>query len=629
MPVVSLRDIYFGFGGPSLLNGIDFRVEPGERVCLLGRNGTGKSTLLKLIKGEYQPNDGEITYHNNPKIAMLTQTVPQHIKGKVFDVVASGLGNAGNLLIEYHNTCHDTSDQKRLARLHREIDNADAWQKLNLIETALSRTGLDPEMQFSELSAGLKRRVLMAKSLAQQPDLLILDEPTNHLDIDSINWLEEFLLRSGTALLFVTHDRRFLKHISTRIVEIDHGKLFNWDCDYEDYLKRKGQLISAQQKHQDLFDKKLGEEEAWLRQGVKARRKRNQGRLKALNDMRDQRRQRQKQGDGLKIEINAAQRSGNIVFKTADVDFAYDSDAGKPIINNFTTTILRHDRVGIIGANGQGKTTLLRLLIGELSPSNGKIVHGTNVQYAYFDQLHSQLDPDKTLLENIGKGYDTVTVNGRPKHVFAYLSDFLFDTSQIKQPVSTLSGGERNRLQMAMVFTLPSNVLVLDEPTNDLDIETLELLEDMLIEYPGTVLLVSHDRSFLNNIVTSTLVLEEGGGNVGEYVGGYDDWVRQKNFNASSPSLKPIEKKPAKKPKPVKDKPLKLTFKQKKELEELPAIIDALEKQIETLHEKMATPEFYKQDPGQIAKTNTELESLDKKLATAYERWETLAEIEA
>ncbi|KKL61522.1 hypothetical protein LCGC14_2194450, partial [marine sediment metagenome] len=388
---------------------------------------------------------------------------------------------------------------------------------------------------------------------------------------------------------------------------------------YDDYLKRKEQLISAEQKHQELFDKKLAEEESWVRQGIKARRKRNQGRLKALQDMRLTRSQRQKQSADVKIEINAAQRSGNIVFKAKDVNFAYDTADAKPVISNFTTTILRGDRVGIIGGNGQGKTTLLRLLIGELSANQGNIVHGTNVRYAYFDQLHSQLDPDRTLLENIGQGSDTVTVNGRPKHVFAYLADFLFDKSQIKQTVSTLSGGERNRLQIAKVFTQPSNVLVLDEPTNDLDIETLELLEDMLIEYHGTVLLVSHDRSFLNNIVTSTLVLEAEG-RVGEYVGGYDDWLRQRKDANGEPE------KPAKKPRPVKDKPLKLTYKQKRELEGLPEVIEQLE--IASLHEEMAKPSFYKQDAEQITQTSTKLRSLDQKLAQAYSRWEELAAIE-
>lgn len=623
MPLISLRDVHFGFGGPPLLKGIDFYIEPAERVCLLGRNGTGKSTLLKLINGDLKSNSGEITYHNNLKVAMLSQTVPQDINGKVFDVVASGLGEAGNLLVEYHNICHESSDQQQLTQLHHDIDKADAWEKLNLIETALSRTDVDPEMQFCELSAGLKRRVLMARTLATEPDLLILDEPTNHLDIDSIRWLEEFLLRSDVALLFVTHDRRFLKQISTRIVEIGHGKLFNWDCDYQDYLKRKEQLVNAEQKHQEHFDKKLAEEESWLRQGVKARRRRNQGRLKALREMRHKRGQRQKQNETLKIEINAAQRSGNIVFKAKNVAFAYDTLPQKPVISNFTTMILRGDRVGIIGSNGQGKTTLLRLLLGELSAQQGQIIHGTNVQYAYFDQLHGQLDPNKTLMENIGQGYDTVTVNGRSKHVFAYLSDFLFDSNQIKQPVSSLSGGERNRLQIAKVFTQPSNVLVLDEPTNDLDIETLELLEDMLTEYPGTVLLVSHDRSFLNNIVTSTLVLERDG-KVVEYVGGYDDWIRQRgNTNTEQK-----EKKIAKKPKPVKDKPLRLTFKQKREFEELPDIIEKLEKQIESLHEEMAKPSFYKQDPAHITQTNDELQSLDQKLAQTYARWEELAAIE-
>ena len=631
MSLIAMRDIKFGFGGPVLLEGINFQIRQGERVSLLGRNGCGKSTLLRLVQGQLEPDSGEITCQPNLRVAMLSQSVRQDISGKVFDVVVQGLGNAGKLLVEYHNISHNTSNahsadsDARLHELHDELEKEDSWKKLNVIETVLSMTGIDPEIQFSDLSAGLKRRVLTAKALAAEPDLLILDEPTNHLDIESIKWLEDFLLRCQKSLLFVTHDRRFLKKVSTRIVEIDRGKLFNWNCDYEDYMKRKEQLILAEQNQWNQFDKRLAREEYWIRQGVKARRTRNEGRVKALQKMREVRSQRRYQDGQVKIEINAARRSGDIVVKANGVDFSYDGSNTKPIISDLTATIIRGDRIGIIGPNGQGKTTLLRLLLGELSATNGQIRHGTNVQCAYFDQLHGQLNLNETLLENIGEGYGTVIVNGRKKHVFAYLADFLFDAEQAKAKVSSLSGGERNRLQIAKVFTQPSNLLVLDEPTNDLDVETLELLEDMLIEYPGTVLLVSHDRAFLNNVVTSTLVLEDGG-KVTEYVGGYDDWLRQRADIDSAKEEKSAAKR--KIAKPQKARPVKLTFKQERELERLPSLIEKLEKQIAFLHEKMSEPSFYKQDGAMIAETKAKLDEFDGELTNAYSRWEELAALE-
>ena len=631
MPLIAMRDVHFGFGGPALLEGMNFLVDQGERVSLLGRNGCGKSTLLRLVQGELEPYSGEITRQPNLRVAMLSQSAAKGISGKVFDVVAQGLGEAGKLLVEYHNISHNTStDQSagsdmRLRELHNQLDKSDTWKKLNVIETVLSMTGIDPEIQFGELSAGLKRRVLTAKTLAAEPDLLILDEPTNHLDIDSIRWLEEFLLRCQKSLLFVTHDRRFLKKLSTRIIEIDRGKLFNWNCDYDNYLKRKGQLLSAEQNQWSMFDKKLAKEEQWIRQGIKARRTRNEGRVKALQKMREIRSQRRYRDEGIRININTARRSGDIVVEANGVDFSYGGSDTKPIITDLTTTIIRGDRVGVIGPNGYGKTTLLRLLLGELAATNGHIRHGTNVRYAYFDQLHGQLNPDKTLLDNIGEGYGTVMVNGRPKHVFAYLADFLFDADQAKQLVSSLSGGERNRLQIAKVFTQPSNVLVLDEPTNDLDVETLELLEDMLIEYPGTVLLVSHDRVFLNNVVTSALVLE-GQGKVTEYIGGYDDWLKQRADIDAAQDEKEFAKK--KKERPPKIKPVKLTFNQQRELEALPALIEKLEEQIASLHEKMAEPSFYKQNGPVIAEAKAKLDSLEDELTKAYRRWEELTAID-
>ena len=630
MPLIAIRDIKFGFGGPLLLRGIDFQINPGERVCLLGRNGSGKSTLLRLLKGELEIDGGEIMRQPQLRIGMLDQSVPQNIKGKVFDIVAEGLGEAWELLAQYHNLTHKNADGRddkanaRLLRLHNELDRSDSWKKINVVETAISQVSVDAEAEFSELSAGLKRRVLLARALAAEPDILILDEPTNHLDIESICWIEDFLLRCGKTLLFVTHDRKFLKKLSTRIIEIDRGRLFNWDCSYEDYLKRKAGFLATERKHRQLFDKKLAEEERWIRQGIQARRTRNEGRVKALKKMRQVRSQRRNLDGLVKIEVNKAERSGELVAKAAGVGFAYDNKESSPIIRNLYTTIIRGDRIGVIGPNGVGKTTLLKLLLGEIAATSGKIRLGTNVQCAYFDQLHGQLDLEKSLVENIGEGYDTVTINGRAKHVVAYLMDFMFTPDKIKSPVFNLSGGERNRLQLAKMFTRPSNVLVLDEPTNDLDIETLELLEEMLIEYPGTVLVVSHDRAFLNNIVTSTFVLE-GQGKVKEYAGGYDDWLVQRKDVEDLRGEKPANKKASRLKKP---KPVKLTYNQEREIEKLTCVIEKLEKQIVSLHKKMAEPVFYKQDGKIIAKTKTKLNGLESELANAYSRWEELAAIE-
>ena len=621
MPAFSMRDVNFSFGGPPLLEGINVQVDAGERVCLLGRNGCGKSTLLSLIQGELEIDSGEMAFQPNIRITTLKQSVPLGMTGRVFSVVADGLGDAGKLLTEYHNISHDDESDERLERLHHQLDALDSWQKLNVIETAISQVGLDADADFVSLSAGLKRRVMLARALAAEPDMLILDEPTNHLDVDAIDWLEDFLLRYGKTLLFVTHDRMFLRKLATRIIEIDRGSLSSWDCGYDDYLKRKQQLLDSQQKQWALFDKKLAEEERWIRKGIQARRVRNEGRVRSLKKMRQVHSDRRYQDGRVKIEVNAAQRSGDLVAAAKGVDFSY-GDSSELVIKGLETTIFRGDRIGIIGPNGSGKTTLLRLLLGELKPDDGNVRLGSNVQCAYFDQLHGQLDPDKSLVENIGEGYDTIDVNGRKKQVVAYLSDFMFTPYKSRALVSSLSGGERNRLQIAKVFTKMSNVLVLDEPTNDLDVETLELLEEMLIEYPGTVLIVSHDRAFLNNVVTSTLVLEEGG-KVKEYAGGYDDWQR-----LQKPKSPVVKAKPESKPKPVRQKTAKLSYKQKQEFEKLPDRIEELESQIAQLHENMAGANFYKQDGNVIAETNAKLEGLQKELETAYARWEALAELE-
>jgi len=634
MSLIAMQNVKFGFGGPALLEDVNFQISSMERVCLLGRNGSGKSTFLNLLDGRFEPDDGEISREPQLKVAMFNQSVPEDIKGKVYDVVAYGLGQAGKLIVEYHKVSNQIAmgektnvAEDRLSQLHHELEKTDAWKKLNIIEKVISQVDIDPEAEFSELSAGLKRRVLLARALGKEPDLLILDEPTNHLDVDSIVWLEDFLLRFGKAILFVTHDRKFIRKLSTRIIEIDRGCLFNWDCVYDTYLERKQQALEVEQVQWQRFDKKLAQEEVWIRKGIQGRRTRNEGRVKALERLREVRSQRRNVDGKIKIEINESQRSGNLVVEAKGIEFSYTTNENKnsaTIIQDFTTTIYRGDRIGIIGSNGTGKTTLLKVLLGELAITKGTIRFGTNVQCAYFDQLHGQLAPDKTVYENIGQGYDTVTVNGRSRPVVGYLSDFMFTPEKTRALVSGLSGGERNRLQIAKVFTQPSNVLIFDEPTNDLDVETLELLEEMLIEYKGTVLLVSHDRAFLNNVVTSMFVLE-GDGVVKEYAGGYDSWLNQ------TAALQAAEQKSAekiKKEKPKKQKSAKLNNKQRLELEELPVIIDKLEKQIASLHQKMAEPFFYKQDASSISEAKANLEKCETDLGAAYAKWEELEAIE-
>jgi len=624
MALLNLRDVSIGFSGPPLLDSASLTIEPSERVGLVGRNGEGKSTLLRIIHGRVEPDRGQIVRSQGVTTAMLDQVVPRRLAGTIFDLVAEGLGSHAQLLAEYHRISHRVAVeggdalQRELDRLGHALETGGGWQAHLKVDAVLSRMELDPDAQFETLSAGMKRRVLLARALVAQPDVLLLDEPTNHLDIDAITWMEDTLLRHDGALVFVTHDRVFLRKLATRIVDLDRGRLTSWACDYPTYLKRKAAWLEAEAGQRALFDKRLAAEEAWIRQGIKARRTRNEGRVTALKEMRNQRRARREQPGVARMQLQEAQRSGRMVIEAKNVTFGYDD---RPLVRNLSTLVIRGDRVGIIGPNGSGKTTLLKLLLKELHPTDGRIRHGTQLQVGYFDQLHAQLDEEKTVQENVSPGSDSVMINGKKKHILGYLQDFLFSPERARSPVKQLSGGERNRLLLARLFTKPSNLLVMDEPTNDLDAETLELMEELLLEYSGTILLVSHDREFLNNVVTSTLVME-GDGQVKEYAGGYDDWLVQRKPAPIRQTGKPPSK--AAKARPAKDRPRGLTYDQKRELESLPAKIEGLESQQERLHDVMSDPEFYRRQREQIVETTGELDEVERQLADAYRRWETL-----
>ena len=627
MALLSLRNITIAFGGPPLLDGVNLRIEPGDRLCLLGRNGAGKSTLLKLISGEIVAEQGELNRQQGLRVSLVTQEAPQGLTGVVFDVVASGMGNAAKLLADYHNVAHqlslDGSEDllTRLETLQKQLEESGGWHLHQEVERVLSRLDLDAEAEFGTLSGGTKRRVLLARALVSAPDILLLDEPTNHLDIDTIVWLEDFLLKSIKTVLFVTHDRAFAQRMANRVAELDRGGIHTFACGYDAFMERREELLATEAVRQALFDKKLAQEEVWVRQGIKARRTRNEGRVRALKKLREEQRQRRERQGTVRIQLQEAERSGRLVVEAEGVSFGH---GGRPIIRDLTTTIMRGDRVGIIGPNGSGKTTLLRLLLGELVPQGGSINLGSRLEILYFDQMREQLDLSKSVQENVGEGNDTLLINGVPRHIIGYLQDFLFTPERARSPVSILSGGERNRLLLAKLFTKPFNVLVMDEPTNDLDVETLDLLEELLMEYSGTLLLVSHDREFLNNVVTSTLVLGSDG-RVREYVGGYEDWLRQSAAEASP--VAPTERPAREKSKRQAERPRKLSFKEERELEAMPDMIAGLEEEQETLHTTLADPGFYKSAGTEIAAINARLEALEHELAQAYQRWEELEEL--
>ena len=592
MSLLSLSEVSFTWSGPPLLDGISLEINAGERIGLLGRNGAGKSTLMKIIAGELDADHGDIKRDKDLRVARLVQEVPAGGAHQIHEFVAEA------------------------AAPFYEHD----WEVDHAVDQILARMGLVGDEIFESLSSGMKRRVLLARAIVQSPDILLLDEPTNHLDIPAIKWLEQFLQSYEGTLLFVTHDRVFLQALATRIIEIDRGHMYDWTCDYDTFLKRKEAFLEAEEKQNALFDKKLAEEEVWIRQGIKARRTRNEGRVRALKKMREERKQRRTQVGNVNLQVASADRSGQMVIEAKDVSFSYGDE---PVIRNFTTLISRGDKIGIIGRNGAGKTTLLKLMLGDLQPDSGTIRVGTNLEVLYFDQLREQIEEEKTVIENVGEGQETLTIDGKPRNIYGYLQDFLFTPERARRPARFLSGGERNRLLLAKLFKRPANLFVLDEPTNDLDAETLELLEELICNHPATLLLVSHDRAFLNNVVTATLVVDEDG-SVKEYAGGYDDYLRQ-----SENSKAVEEKKPESKPQPVaspeKPKPkAKLSYKEERELEQIPQQIEELEQEQTELQSAMSDPDFFKQSSDVITDASNRLQTIQSELERLLERWEEL-----
>ena len=619
--LISFKNVNLNLGNTVLLDQVNFTLEPGERLCLVGRNGTGKSTLMKVLSGEVAIDSGELVRAQGLRITELPQDVPKGVEGSVFEVVADGLGRAGRLVAEYHHLLvHEPDNLDKLGKVQSALEALDGWTIDSKVQAMCERLQLPPDTAFAALSGGLKRRCLLARALVAEPDVLLLDEPTNHLDIDSITWLEDFLASWPGTLLFVTHDRAFLRRLATRIIELDRGILRSWPGTYDEYLVRKEEALRIEEQANALFDKKLAQEEVWIRKGIQARRTRDQGRVERLKQLRRDSEARRNLPGEAKLVLQEAEKSGKLVAEAKNIAFARGE---RTIVRNFSTTILRGDKIGIIGPNGAGKTTLLNLLLGKLEPDSGAVRIGTKLEVAYFDQLRAALDEAKPVFENIGGGKDYVVIDGKQLHVMSYLQNFLFTPDRARSPVKALSGGERSRLLLARLFAEPSNLLVLDEPTNDLDVETLDLLEELLVDYQGTVLMVSHDRAFLNNVVTKTYVYE-GGGRIGEYIGGYDDWLRQRKeptFTAVRPDPKRAESAAAK----VVTKPASgLSGKEKQELDQLPKKIDKLEAEQQKLSLDVSDPAFYSGPRDKVVATQKRLAQVDEELAAAYARWEAL-----
>ena len=628
MPLLRITNLSIAFGSHALLDAAELQIKLGERLGLIGRNGEGKSTLMHLIAGKIQPDNGDIWLKSGLKLAMLEQVPDLAGFDTIYDAVADGLGTQGQWIAEYHalsmNSDLDQQGLKQLSRLQDLLESNDGWSLQQRVETVLSRLDLPPDNLISGLSGGWQRRVALARALVVEPQLLLLDEPTNHLDLEAILWLEEHLLEFPGAVLMVTHDRSFLQRLATRIIDLDRGRLVSWPGDYPNYLKLKAAALEEEMRRDAEFDKKLAKEEVWVRQGIKARRTRNEGRVRALQKLRAERSQRRNVVGQAKLQLDRGERSGKRVIEVEDVNFSYDQT---PILSNFSTTILRGDRVGLIGPNGAGKTTLLKLLLKKLEPDSGAVKLGTRIEVAYFDQMRDDLDPDQTVADWVADGSDFVDVKDRRLHILSYLNDFLFSPDRARSPIKSLSGGEQNRIMLARLFIRPANLLVMDEPTNDLDIETLELLETLLLNYDGSLLLVSHDREFLDNVVTSTLVFE-GDGLVKEYVGGYTDWIQQRQSSAESiPPAKP-EKLRIEKKVPVRSK-AKLSYKEKRELEDLPAKIEKMELKQAEVNQLIAGSDFYQSDKEIITKTLDELKSLGDQLEQTYARWDELEALES
>jgi ATP-binding cassette subfamily F protein uup len=625
MALVSLQNVSLSFGGTTLFENLNLQIEKNQSICLLGRNGAGKTSLMRTIAGEVKPDNGSVQVSQGVRVSYFAQKIPDNLSGSVFSLIAAGLGRSGELLVRYHELEKKCSSDDReavtqLEHLRQQIEEADAWNCLDEIGRVTSRLEIESNWLYESLSGGQKRRVLLAAALVSKPDVLLLDEPTNHLDIETVAWLEDFLQRIGITILFVTHDRMLLRRLSNRIIELDRGRLYDWSCNYDTFLRRKEELLVAEAKDWERFDKKLAQEEVWIRRGIKARRTRNEGRVRALKKMREERRQRRQHVGRVNLQLATSHDSGRDVIEARNISFSYPN---RQILRDFSLKLTRGDKIGIIGPNGCGKTTLVKLLLGQLAPQSGEIVYGTNLEVLYYDQMREQLDESRTVWENVVAAGDTVIIDGRSVHIVSYLQNFLFTPERAKTKVSVLSGGERNRVLLAKLFAQPANVLVLDEPTNDLDIETLELLEELLADFAGTLLLISHDRMFLNNVVSSTVVFAENG-EVREIVGGYDEWLAERTLHEEESRKKDaVARQAIRNEEPVK-KSTKLSFKEKQELQQLPGLIEHKEFEISQIEQKLSDPEFYKTSGSNAAELAARLNQLEEELLIDMQRWEVL-----